>query len=130
MASSWGTSWGSAWGDAWGTVAVDPNAPTVSIDQGASASVAEGNVIQLTATTTNDPTLVWESDDELIATVDADTGFLVAVAEGTCTVTVTATNDDGEDEDSIDITVTAAVEGEVASSASRMIMRLRRFRYR
>jgi hypothetical protein len=128
MASSWGTSWGSAWGDAWGTVAVDPNAPTVSIDQGASASVAEGNVIQLTATTTNDPTLVWESDDELIATVDADTGFLVAVAEGTCTVTVTATNDDGEAEDTIDITVTAAVEGDSSGRSSRLLLRTKRFR--
>jgi hypothetical protein len=90
-----------------------PTPPTISIDQGASASVAEGATLQLTATVTGRPTpsVTWSSDDTDVATVHATTGLVTGVAMGACTITATATNSEGSDADTLALTVTAPTGG-------------------
>lgn len=75
------------------------------------ASVVEGNTVQLTATVSpanaTNKRVTWKSSDETIATVDAK-GLVKAVKEGTTTITVTTK--DGAKTATSTITVTVAVE--------------------
>lgn len=89
------------------------SAPTVTIDQGASAGVQTGATTQLTATTTGNPapTVVWSTDNAAVATVNASSGLVTGVGAGSCTITATATNSEGSDADTIVVTVTAGVMG-------------------
>lgn len=83
--------------------ACTPAAPTASITGVAvtpeTASLLVGETEQLSASLTgivgviNDTSVAWTSDDESVATVDAD-GLVAAVAEGTATVTATSNFDD------------------------------------
>lgn len=84
-------------------------AVTITITNGATASVADGSTLQLAVSTTGSPapTVAYSSSDELVATVSAS-GLVTGVAEGTATITATATNSEGSAQDTIDVTVTAA----------------------
>jgi hypothetical protein len=66
----------------------------VSLDK-TNATIAIGATEQLTATVepadATDQSVTWSSDNESVATVDAD-GLVTGAAEGTATVTVTATD--------------------------------------
>jgi formylglycine-generating enzyme required for sulfatase activity len=77
----------------------------VSLDKG-SVTLSPGDNEKLTATVepgdATDKSVSWESDDEGVATVDAD-GLVTGVANGATTITVT-TNDGGFTE-SCDVTV-------------------------
>lgn len=100
--------------DLWegGAAVVGGTPPTVSIDQGASATIYEGSARQLSATLGGSPTpdLAWESDNELVATVDA-AGLVTGVALGTATITATATSTEGSASDTIDVEVVEVVVG-------------------
>jgi hypothetical protein len=88
-------------------------APTVTINQGAALSLPSSSV-QLTASATGSPTptLSWASDDTDVATVNASSGLVTKVANGTCTITVTADNDvEPNATDTIDVTFRDAVAG-------------------
>ncbi len=69
-------------------------ATSISLNQ-ATAEVAEGETLQLTATVlpqdATDRTVTWTSSNTAVATVDAN-GLVIAVAAGTATITAT-TND-------------------------------------
>lgn len=84
-------------------------AVTITITNGATASVADGSTLQLAVSTTGSPapTVAYSSSDELVATVSAS-GLVTGVAEGAATITATATNSAGSAQDTIDVTVTAA----------------------
>lgn len=100
----------------------DPFPPIVSINQGASATVAVGSARQLTTTVDGnpEPTLAWSSNNELIATV-SPTGLVTAVAEGSCVVTVEATNTEGVDDDTITINVIPPPDGVLARPPAHRI---------
>jgi uncharacterized protein YjdB len=87
-----------------------PEAPVVAITGAATKSVIIGRTRQLTVALDGSPTptLVWSSDDELIATVDEDTGLVTGVALGSAIITVEATSTEGSDQDTVTINV---VEG-------------------
>ena len=76
----------------------------------------------LTATVSPDDaankTVTWSSDNEAVATVDAD-GVVTAVSAGTATITATATN--GTDDTSDDKTATCAVTVNAALTAGSVI---------
>ena len=69
-------------------------AASISLNK-TSATVTEGNTLQLTATVlpTNatNRTVTWKSSDEAVATVDS-TGLVTAVALGSATITATTTD--------------------------------------
>lgn len=97
-------------GSVTGTVTFTVSAvPVVSVglDQ-ASASVVEGSTVQLVATvnpsTATDPSVVWSTSDETVATV-SDTGLVTGVKAGSATITVTT--NDGSFTATCAITVTA-----------------------
>ncbi|MEG3615788.1 alpha-L-arabinofuranosidase C-terminal domain-containing protein [Isoptericola haloaureus] len=77
-----------------------------------------GDTTTLTATvspfTAEDQTVAWASDDESVATVDAD-GVVTAVAEGSATVT--ATSNGGYGAASATVTVTAATPAPLPEGA-------------
>ena len=102
-----------------GSTALTP--PTVTIDQGASASVEEGATTQLTAATTGNPTptVAWASDDTNVATVNASSGLVTGVAAGSCTITATATNSEGSAQDTLALTVTARPSGVMGAPPPR-----------
>lgn len=86
-----------------------PMAPAITILGPAAVNVVQGRTLQLNADVAGEPepSVVWASDDEEVATVDQN-GLVTSVGLGTATITATATNDEGEDSDSIDITVREA----------------------
>lgn len=79
----------------------------------AAVSVAVGAKVTLTAVvipaTADDKSVTWSSDDTDKATVNASTGEVTGVAEGTATITATTT--DGSFTDSCAVTITAAPVG-------------------
>ena len=77
-------------------------APTVSIDQGESASIAAADTLQLTAaaTGTPEPTLTWASSNPTVISVDPGSGLATWLQQGTAEVTVTASN--GVEPDAVD----------------------------
>lgn len=86
-------------GDTWGgdAFARANTAPTVSIDQGATATVGINQTLQLTATTTDlegAVSVAWSSDNPAVATVSS-TGLVTWVSPGTATITATATDAGG-----------------------------------
>lgn len=88
-------------------------ATSISLNK-TSATVTEGNTLQLTATVlpTNatNKTVTWASSDEAVATVNS-TGLVTAVAPGTATITATTT--DGTDlSASCNVTVLQGVQAE------------------
>ena len=70
----------------------------VSLDQNA-LTLTEGDTVQLTATVepanATNKGVTWSSDDETVATVDAN-GKVTAVSAGTATITATATDGSGK----------------------------------
>ena len=92
-----------------GEVVDEPVAVTGVTLAPATANVAEGATVQLTATVApanaSDASVTFESDDEAVATVDED-GLVTGVAAGEATITVTTT--DGEFTDTSVVTVTEA----------------------
>ena len=83
---------------------------TLSAD---SASIGVGGTLQIEATIApqdaTNKTVAWSVDDVAVATIDATSGLLTAVAEGTVTVTATAGDGSGVT-GLLDITVVAAAE--------------------
>lgn len=79
----------------------------------AEVSVAVGAKVTLTAVvipaTADDKSVAWTTSDDEKATVDAETGEVTGVAEGTATITATTT--DGGFTDTCTVTVTAAPVG-------------------
>lgn len=79
----------------------------VTIKNAPTEAIFEGTVLTLTAEVTKEneadevPALQWASSDATVASVDAATGVVTALKEGTATITVTA----GEKSASCDITV-------------------------
>lgn len=79
----------------------------VTIKNAPDKAIFEGTVLTLTAEVTKEneadvvPALQWASSDATVASVDAATGVVTALKEGTATITVTA----GEKSASCDITV-------------------------
>ena len=90
----------------------------VTLDK-ASVTIPFGGTEQLTATVepadATDTSVSWSSDNDSVATVDAD-GLVTGIAEGTATVTVTTT--DGGFTAECAVTVTAATEDGGFASAS------------
>jgi len=70
--------------------------PVETVTISGNSSVAEGGIIQLTATVlpedATDKTVVWSSSDTSIATIDVNTGLVTGVTAGG-TVTISATAD-------------------------------------
>ncbi len=83
---------------------------SVTLDKETLELMAGGKSAQLTATiapdNATDKSLVWESSDEKVATVD-QTGLVTPVAEGTATITVKTK--DGKQSDTCTVTVTKNV---------------------
>ena len=83
---------------------------SVTLDKETLELMAGGKSAQLTATiapdNATDKSLVWESSDEKVATVD-QTGLVTPVAEGTATITVKTK--DGKQSDTCAVTVTKNV---------------------
>lgn len=123
MANPWGTSWGTSWGNSWGQNGAVGVAPTIDINQVSPVGIVQGRTRQLSAVVDGDPepTVTWASDDELIATVDVNTGLVTAVALGTCIITATATNSEGTDDDSVTVNVVAANPGSGGAKMSLSI---------
>lgn len=86
-----------------------PTPPSITILGPAAINVVQGRTLALQAVIDGspEPSVVWASDDEEVATVD-ENGVVTGVAIGTATITATATNDEGEDSDSIVVTVREA----------------------
>ncbi|MDR0221355.1 MAG: S8 family serine peptidase, partial [Lachnospiraceae bacterium] len=93
------------------------------------ASVAAGKTLALKAAFTpsqpSNTALEWESSDSTVATVNANTGLVTALAPGSATITATATDGSGKTA-SLDITVRSliatlapAIPAEVAKDGSR-----------
>lgn len=98
-----------------GTLSTDipaaPSVKSVTIDQ-AAPTVEEGKTVALTATVVDadaEYTLAWASDNTAVATVDAATGVVTGVKEGTANITVTAAEG---------VTATVAVTVTAASAPS------------
>lgn len=87
----------------------DASVVSVSIDQTDPQGIEVGGSLQLTVdvVTTGgaDDTVSWSSSDTGIATVDASTGLVAGVAEGSATITASS-NADGAVSDSITVNVT------------------------
>ena len=66
----------------------------VTVDETAAMYVGEDKTLTATVTPANatDKTVTWSSDNESVATVDAATGKVTAVAEGTANITATSGN--------------------------------------
>ena len=68
----------------------------VTIKNAPTEAIFEGTVLTLTAEVTKEneadevPALQWASSDATVASVDASTGVVTALKEGTATITVTA----------------------------------------
>ena len=82
------------------------------------ASVLVDNTYQFSATSTDtlDTSFAWTSDNELVATVNASTGLVTGVSEGTATITATGSNS-GETGSA---TVNVSDEDEVTVSPSEV----------
>lgn len=95
----------------WGILVSDAfarilKAPSVTLNK-ATASVAAGSTVSLTATTyPSDETVTWTSDKESVATVSS--GTVTGVAEGTATITASITVGGITTTASCKVTVTAA----------------------
>ena len=67
--------------------------------------------MQLTATATSGATVAFASTDTAVATVNASTGKVTAVAAGTCVITAKATKSGASEIATCILTVEAAGEG-------------------
>lgn len=68
-------------------VAASPT-PTLSINQGSTATITNAETLQLTATVSDGATPAWTSSNTSVVTVDGS-GLVQFVGEGTATVTAT-----------------------------------------
>lgn len=89
----------------------DPTAPAVESVTAVpeTISLEEGDTYDLEAVvmpTDANQGVTWESDDELIVTVNSQTGVITAVSAGTANVTVTSTDDETKSA-TVAVTVTA-----------------------
>lgn len=84
----------------------DPNAPAVTINEG-TQNLKVGDNVTLTASLTNveTATVVWSIENEEIATINSETGEVVAVKPGSTVVTATITVDGVEYKDTVIINV-------------------------
>lgn len=76
----------------------EPGTPSITIQQGTVVSIPVGSTRQLTVVAENiaSPNYSWSSDDELVATVDAN-GLVTAIGEGTCIITVSESTESVSD---------------------------------
>ena len=92
-------------------VTIDQNAPTVQ----------EGSSLTLSATVDAaggaDETVTWRSDDEGTATVNADTGEVTGVSEGTAQITATSTFN-ADESDTVTLSVRAATADPTVQSVT------------
>ena len=103
------------------TVTVAADGVTIDAPQ---TSIGTGQTMQLTANVSpadaTNTTVTWESDNDAIATVDAN-GLLTGVAEGTATITVTTDDGDFTDTQDIDVVAPVDVTGVAIDQASQTI---------
>ena len=86
--------------------------------------MAAAETVALSATTVDEndnnfvTTYTWASDDTGVATVNASSGLVTAVANGTCTITATEASQSITD--TCDITVTIPSSGSGAFAGGRL----------
>ena len=76
------------------------------------ATIEAGKSLSLTATATSGATVAFASTDTSVATVNASTGLITAVAAGTCVITAKATKSGESVMATCIVTVTPAEQGE------------------
>lgn len=81
----------------------------ISLDRSA-ATIEENKTLSLTATATTGATVAWTSSDTDVATVNASTGVVTAVAAGVCVIIAKATKSGDEAIATCTVTVTEAEE--------------------
>lgn len=82
---------------------------SISLDRSA-ATIEENKTLSLTATATSGATVAWTSSDTAVATVNASTGVVSAVAAGVCVIMAKATKSGESAIATCTVTVTAAEE--------------------
>lgn len=82
---------------------------SISLDR-SRASIEENKTLSLTATATSGATVAWTSSDTSVATVNASTGLVTAVAAGVCVIMAKATKSGEQAIATCTVTVTEAEE--------------------
>lgn len=85
----------------------DSDALFINLDRSA-ATIEEGETLKLNAVTTSGATVTFASTDTDVATVNASTGVITAVAAGVCVITAKATKSGDSVITSCNVTITEA----------------------
>ena len=89
----------------------EDDALSIKLDR-SRATIEAGKTLSLTATATSGASVAFASTDTSVATVDASTGLITAVAAGTCVITAKATKSGESVMATCIVTVTPAEQGE------------------
>lgn len=93
-----------------GGTTTEPEDPTISFET-ATVNLNEGETYTQTATTNSDGTITYTSSNTSVATVDATTGLVTAIGEGTAEITATVAATDSYNEGSATYTITVTETG-------------------